>query len=33
MHLSWHQRTHADAAMVLFRDLIVRAVTMGSGEL
>lgn len=25
MHMSWHQRTHVDPAMVLFRELIVRA--------
>lgn len=26
MHLSWHHRTHVDPAMVLFRDLVRRAV-------
>jgi DNA-binding transcriptional LysR family regulator len=25
MYLSWHQRTHADPAMVLFRELVARA--------
>jgi len=25
MHLSWHQRTHTDPALVLFRDLVQRA--------
>jgi DNA-binding transcriptional LysR family regulator len=26
MHLSWHERTHADPAMALFRELVVRAI-------
>jgi len=27
MHLSWHERTHTDPAMVLFRELVVRSIS------
>ena len=30
MHMSWHQRTHVDPAMVLFRELVVRAAVLSS---
>lgn len=29
MHMSWHQRTHGDPALVLFRDLVQRAASAG----
>jgi DNA-binding transcriptional LysR family regulator len=30
MHMSWHRRTDKDAAMMLFRDVVVRAMASGS---